>query len=112
MTHLKDDPKLLIDQADELGYTAFGPVVMRFCAWLADQAETQKLSHLYFLSREGYFLLSLFKKYLSLGLRPPLDVQATYLSMSRRAAYGAAEKSQASLKAMLLAGPFQGELFD
>jgi len=112
MTHLKDDPKLPIDQADELGYTAFGPVVLRFCAWLADQAESQKLTHLYFLSREGYFLLSLFKKYLSLGLRPPLDARATYLYMSRRAAYGAAEKTPAALKAMLLAGPFKGNLYD
>src|SRR5689334_15404394 len=105
MTHSKEDLKTLADRAEELGYAAFGPVLLRFSAWLAQESAALNLKHLYFLSREGYFLLSLFKKYLSLGLRPPLEIEATYLSISRRAAYGAADKTCESLKAMLLAGP-------
>ena len=112
MIHSKEDRKELIEQAGELGYAAFGPVLLSFSSWLARQAAELRLQHLYFLSREGYFLLDLYKKFLSLGLTPDPNIPATYLSMSRRAAYGAAEKSRASLKAMIMAGPYEGNLYD
>jgi hypothetical protein len=111
MTHSKEDPKTLVQQAEDLGYAAFGPVLMRFSAWLASEASSLRLKRLYFLSREGYFLLRLFNKYVALGLSPNPNIETKYLSISRRAAYGAAEKTRESLKAMLMAGPFEGDLY-
>ena len=113
MIHLKDDPKSLTEQAEKLGYAAFGPVMLRFCVWLAEQANSCQAGRLYFLSREGYFLRKLFQKARELGLaRSSREVDPRYLLISRRAAFGAGHKTRKSLHDMLMGGRFEGRLYD
>ena len=111
MTHLKEEPRLLSEQAEDFGYGAFGPLILRFSAWLGDEARRRGTRRLYFLSREGYFLLDLFRKAASLGLYRADDLDARYLYISRRAAFGAAVKTRDSLEAVLVSGPFEGPLY-
>jgi hypothetical protein len=110
MTHLKEDGNLKLEQAEELGYTAFGPVVTAFYGWLTDEAKRLGVRRLYFLAREGHFLLDLFKKYCSVGLAEEAEFDMRYLLISRRAVFGAADKSREFFKAMLNCGPFEGSL--
>lgn len=112
MTHLKADPKALDEQAEDFGYTAFGPLILAFSAWLEEEAEKRGIHRLYFLSREGYFLLQLYKEALRLGLCRLSNIDARYLYISRRATFGAAEKTPETLDLMLRSGQFQGPLYD
>ncbi len=109
---MKEGHSLLIDQARKLGYTAFGPLILRFSTWLAAEAQREGVHKLYFLSREGYFLKSHFEKSLALGLVNAPGIESRYLLISRRAAFGAVNKTRSSLKAILEAGEFDGRLYN
>jgi hypothetical protein len=82
------DP-IVVAGADDLGYAAFGPVVMTFLAWLAQHPALADVDHLYFLAREGYLLRQLWERLRAEG-RPELP-GSTYLLASRRAAMAAAQ---------------------
>ncbi len=110
MTRLKDDPNSLLEKAEELGYTAFGPLMVTFSAWLAAEAKKQGIRRLYFLAREGHFLLEVFNQCLAAGLIADKEFDCRYFLISRRAVFGAAKKSRESLKPMLAVGPYEGSL--
>ncbi len=82
------DPVVVAD-ADALGYTAFGPVVMAFLVWIAQHPALADVDHLYFLAREGYLLRQLWERVRAAG-RPDLPA-STYLLTSRRASMAAAQ---------------------
>lgn len=112
MIPLKEEPDTILARAEELGCAAFGPVVLAFFAWLVASAKERDVKRLYFLAREGYFLLDLFKKFLSLGFAGDSDFDSRYLLISRRAVFGAWQRSRISLKAILDCGEYEGSLHD
>jgi FMN phosphatase YigB (HAD superfamily) len=82
------DP-VVVAGADDLGYAAFGPVVMAFLVWMAQHPALADVDHLYFLAREGHLLRQLWERVRATG-RPDLPA-STYLLTSRRASMAAAQ---------------------
>ncbi|MBC9070400.1 hypothetical protein IAI53_00285 [Thauera sp. CAU 1555] len=65
-----------------LGYAIAGPLALSFVQWLAVRAEADGVRRLYFLAREGQFLLEVFRRYSAVADKTP---SAAYLVVSRRA---------------------------
>ncbi len=64
-----------------LGYTVLGPLVLSFVQWLAQQAASDGVERLYFLSREGEFLKKVYDRWAQqVDGAPPSE----YLVLSRR----------------------------
>ncbi|HFI2182528.1 TPA: HAD family hydrolase [Enterobacter roggenkampii] len=86
-----------------LGYAGMGPFVTGFMLWLGRQAKRDNISHLYFLSREGWLLKQIYDV---LHKDDVNAVPSTYLYASRRATRVASLKTSGDVIA--LAGhPFQ-----
>lgn len=65
----------------KLGYEFIGPLYLAFVLWVMKTAREDKVSRLFFLSRDGYHLLPIAKKIMAhTGLR----FEASYLYASRR----------------------------
>jgi predicted HAD superfamily hydrolase len=78
------DPAIFIPGGPEhIGYAVVGPVVLSFCLWLMDQAKTDGIKKLYFLSREGQLLKEVYDRVA--GHREDNTVPSEYLVLSRRA---------------------------
>ncbi|QTN27262.1 glycosyltransferase [Rhodoferax sp. AJA081-3] len=65
-----------------MGYTVLGPLVLSFVQWLAQQAAADGMDRLYFLSREGEFLKTVYDLWTPQSDTAP---PSQYLVMSRRA---------------------------
>ena len=98
-----------LDDAGDLGYTIFGPVVFTFMAWLISHPSFSKVSHLYFLSREGYLLIDLYN---TMRVQfPNLKLPAaTYFYTSRRVALSASLGVTSDIKNILAGFGFNGTL--
>lgn len=90
--------------AYQMGYAALGPVIAGFMLWLGRQAQRDGISHLHFLSREGWLLRQVYDAlHLDDGQAPP----SSYLYASRRATRVANLRQRADIIA--LAGqPYRG----
>ncbi|PLX75969.1 MAG: hypothetical protein C0614_10435, partial [Desulfuromonas sp.] len=76
------NPDVLLSKTPEgIGYSVLGPMVLSFAQWLADQAHKDGIAHLFFLSREGKFLLRVYERWRGLCPEAP---PASYLVLSRR----------------------------
>ncbi len=70
-----------------LGYTVFGPLMHNFLVWLINSARRDGVTHLYFLSREGYAMQKIYQDiagsaaFRQAGLSLP---SSSYLLCSRR----------------------------
>ena len=65
----------------QYGFEVLGPLLFGFCKWLHKTVQKQKFEHLFFLSRDGYLLLSAYKT-----LYPVDEIPVSYLYISRKAA--------------------------
>lgn len=61
------------------GFEVIGPLLFGFSRWLHKSAMNQGIEHLYFLSRDGYLLMSAYKE-----VYPNDIVPASYLYVSRK----------------------------
>jgi predicted HAD superfamily hydrolase len=92
----------------QFGYFVFGPLLFGFFSWLLTHPASKVLDHLYFLSREGYFLFKLYQKLQSLpGITAP---SASYLYASRRSAIGAAQALKFDPAEIMFGSGFQGTI--
>ncbi len=83
-----------------LGYTVFGPLMHDFLAWLINYVRQDGLTHLYFLSREGYAMQKMYQdiaESTSLKQAGLILPSSSYLFCSRRAALFAGLRSQEDL---------------
>ncbi|AUM00942.1 hypothetical protein B4966_12810 [Rhodocyclaceae bacterium] len=78
------NPACLVGEASPraLGYAVAGPMALSFVQWLAARAQADGVRKLYFLAREGQFLLEVFRRYAAVAKGLP---SASYLVLSRRA---------------------------
>lgn len=65
-----------------IGYAIVGPVILSFVQWLASKAQTDNLSCLYFLAREGQILKAVYDRWVAGQTNA---VPSDYLILSRRA---------------------------
>lgn len=65
-----------------IGYAIVGPVILSFIQWLTNKAQTDNLSRLYFLAREGQILKDVYDRWVA-GQADA--VPSDYLILSRRA---------------------------
>lgn len=69
------------DLEDRLGYEVFGPHCLAFVSWVAEQAQAHGVKKLFFLSRDGFYLIQAFRM---LAEARGLSIEADYLYASRR----------------------------
>lgn len=67
--------------AGAIGYFVVGPLLLAFVHWLIARAQQDKVSHLFFLAREGKILKSVYDRWASLIRNAP---SSDYLVLSRR----------------------------
>lgn len=78
-----------------LGYDYIGRIYYGFTAWLIEEAARERVSHLYFLARDGQVLLRALELFRARGVAAPT---ASYLYVSRRSlTFPALSGSDASL---------------
>lgn len=65
-----------------IGYSVLGPMVLSFVEWVARIAATDNVQRLYFLSREGQFLKTIYDFWKAQNIEAP---PSEYLVLSRRA---------------------------
>lgn len=94
-THFQGNPL-------HLGYAGLGPMLMGYVLWLARQAERDRVSRLYFLSREGWVLHRMYRLMQEAG---HFTVPSSYLYASRRAVR-VASLAEVEDVTMLAAHPF------
>lgn len=98
-----------LEDAFDSGFAIFGPIIFRFLAWLVTHPTLRQLSHLHFLSREGFLLVQIYEslkaKYPQLELPP-----ATYVYVSRRAVLSAVQGIEFTPETLLEGFAFQGSL--
>jgi FMN phosphatase YigB (HAD superfamily) len=77
------DPASLVQPTPfNIGYSVIGPLLLGFCQWLGESARRDGIDRLYFLSREGQLLKSVYDLWhKGLAEAPPSE----YLILSRRA---------------------------
>ena len=94
-----------IDDPFELGFVAFGPLLLYFTLWLYQSARQRKIRHLLFLAREGFLLQELFRIVeKALG---EMGIRQTYLLCSRRAVSVPSLRSERDILELLDA-PYKG----
>jgi len=91
--------KVAIQDAEEMGYVVFGPVLHTFLTWVREQARVDGVKKLIFLSRDGYFLK---EDYDSL-----FGTESGYLGISRQLAMTASIQTEEDLW-RLIQMPYSG----
>ncbi|ACL22185.1 HAD superfamily hydrolase-like protein [Desulfitobacterium hafniense DCB-2] len=88
----KGKGRFAIDNAFDLGYVSFGPLVLGFILWLIRMAKKNGIDKLLFFARDGYILEKIYRKLVDhYNLEAP---QGIYFLISRRAASVAALKTK------------------
>ena len=76
------DPTALVAPSPwAIGYSVLGPLALAFVQWLAAKAAADGIERLYFLSREGQFLKTIYDLWTS---KFPVGIPSDYLVLSRR----------------------------
>lgn len=98
-----------IADADTVGYTAFGPVVFQFLAWIIGHPACTGVDRLFFFAREGLLLHRVYARWRERfpELRLP---EGRYLPISRRAALTAALAEGFDIEMILAGSKFEGTL--
>lgn len=78
-----DPEAFALPSAYSIGYSILGPLVLSFVQWLAKKATEDHIERLYFLSREGQFLKTVYDHWTS--HQPSATASSRYLVLSRRA---------------------------
>lgn len=93
----------------DFGHAVVGPLMFGFMTWILQQAEADGVEALYFLSRDGYFLQSIYEA-CTAGLEGRVPA-ARYLYISRRSAMPA-NLFRSFDPTLLLQSRFKGRLGD
>lgn len=99
---------VVIASAQDFGHSIFGPLLFTFFSWLLRHPSLNHIDKLFFLSREGYFLHSLYKK-ISFAL-PRSMPKSSYLYVSRRAALAAAQAVSFRPEDVIFGSGFKGSI--
>lgn len=99
--------------SEETGFSVFGPVLFAFTHWLYRQLVEKKIQRVYFFSREGYILKTVFDVYQDAIIKDDREkIISKYLLISRRAIIGTLDKSLAKLREIFLQNHFYGTVYD
>lgn len=97
-----------LSSASEFGYVVFGPLLLGFQTCLMKMVKKHKIKKLFFLSRDGYFLLQTYN-FLNGLCHNENNPTSEYLYISRRSIYPAATAKNFEPE-FLLRGRFEGTL--
>lgn len=101
-----------IEEPETFGYCVFGPVIHTFLVWLIQQANKDGIQQLFFVSRDGYFLLEdyeyLIREVAQGKIKCP---KGQYLLTSRLVALEAGIQDESGLKEVMRF-PFVGSFSD
>lgn len=86
--------RVAIQDAAEMGYVVFGPVINAFLNWITKQVKRDKITRLVFLSRDGFFLKENFEYYTELQGE---KIECCYLGISRQLAMTASIQTETEL---------------
>jgi FMN phosphatase YigB (HAD superfamily) len=104
-------PRLVLRDAEEIGFCVLGPIVFAFLCWLVGHPALKSVSSLHFLSREGFLLHRIYQllcdQYPALALPP-----GSYLYASRRAALSASQALEFAPRRLLPEVRFEGSMAD
>jgi FMN phosphatase YigB (HAD superfamily) len=80
---------VVLGDARDVGYSVWGPLLFGFLTWVVNRAQRDDSRHVFFLAREGWFLIKLYEQIRSalapLGVNLP---EGQYLAVSRRSTMG------------------------
>ena len=76
--YIRNTERFCIGEDEKIGYTCFGAVTLGFVLWLREVCKKQKITTLYFFSREGFFYKKLF------DLLFGTEIKTEYLYVSRK----------------------------
>ena len=99
---------LALPDSAEFGYCVLGPLVFGFFSWLLRHPTLKVIEHVYFLSREGYFLHKIYDLILKKTNR--LLPTATYFYCSRTAASACIQAKEFDPAKIIAAQSFVGTL--
>ncbi|MDE4915353.1 rhamnan synthesis F family protein [Methylobacterium sp. 092160098-2] len=102
-------PYLTLGSAREVGYVVFGPLMLLFMSWLMRHEALSRVERLYFLAREGDFLVKVYRL-----IRERYDLrhlpEGRYFHVSRQTAIGAALGTEFRPDLVTAAGRYVGSL--
>ncbi|WP_430231805.1 rhamnan synthesis F family protein [Nitrosomonas communis] len=76
------DPSDLVPASPwSIGYSVAGPLILSFVQWLKEKAAADSIKHLFFLSREGQILKTVYDRWVS---HDAYAIPSDYLVLSRR----------------------------
>ncbi len=102
-------PYLALGSAHEVGYVVFGPLMLLFMSWLIRHEALGRVERLYFLAREGDFLVKVYRMIRErYGLRHLPE--GSYFHVSRQTAIGAALGKEFRPDLVTAAGRYVGSL--
>lgn len=76
--------KILVNCPESFGYIFFGGLTMKYLFWIFNNTKKEKISNLFFCSREGYALLDFFKYFFG---KKAKNYNLVYLKTSRFLSY-------------------------
>ncbi|KTE92014.1 haloacid dehalogenase [Desulfitobacterium hafniense] len=92
----KNKGGFVIDNAFNLGYLSFGPLVLGYILWLIRMVQKKEINKLLFFARDGFILEKIYRKLVyQYGLKVP---QGIYFLISRRAASISALKTKEEIE--------------
>ncbi len=94
---------------EDFGYMVAGPIVLQFLAWAIEQARSNGIRRLEFVSRDGYLLKEIYDRIMSHQLNAGESPASGYLLLSRRATLFAAVQELSDID-YLLKDSFEGTI--
>ncbi|MEH1754676.1 glycosyl transferase, partial [Salmonella enterica subsp. enterica serovar Enteritidis] len=70
------------DPLNEIGFKVFGPLLLGYVSWLANQLKIHKIDKALFLARDAHLIYKIYNEYFS-----EEHVKCEYLYISRASAY-------------------------
>lgn len=104
----KGGRKIAIQNAYDLGYLLFAPVISDFVIWLEEQIEQYALLNIWFCARDGYLIKEMYDELHG-------DTESTYFLTSRTAAIRAGIESEEDIKyvsGMKFSGTIEEQLWE
>ena len=83
----REDRKLCIEKASDMGYLLFAPILSDFAIWFYENVEKEQLENIWFGARDGYLMQNLYELL-------PKKKESVYFLTSRMAAMRAGIKSE------------------
>lgn len=87
----KGERNIAIQNAYDLGYLLFAPIISDFVIWFEEQIEQYDLSNIWFCARDGYLIKKMYDKLHG-------DTESTYFLTSRTAAIRAGMESEEDIE--------------